>query len=308
MLRAGLRSLAILRPAPAREARRWPLGRGLAVTLVGCLTFSALLAEARAAAVRFDDAFVFTFIDQTTEAELGGPPFDRSLYASAIDHCRALGAKGVLIKLFLDQARTEAGDEALVQAMRRCPTILQARIEPQTGLPAEIPERFAIARHRIPTAIAGDRGWLPLAKFAAAAADVGFVDFADDLVPLLETYREKTYKSVILSALEMQTDTKVRIAADGRLLLGEREIPTDDAYVQKARRSAAPLPVVSLADLLAGKIDRARVAGRVVVLCYSGSGAPLITTESGTVTAHVFFGQCLRAIFESIRQPSLHEG
>src|SRR3954469_13721270 len=81
----------------------------------------------------FDESFAFVFIDPRTEAELKGPPFDRSVYARAVDRCRELGAKGVLIKLFLDREHSASGDEALATAMGKLPVLLQARLEPETG-------------------------------------------------------------------------------------------------------------------------------------------------------------------------------
>lgn len=272
--------------------------------LSACLLLSGLLALPAAEAPRFGDAFVFTFIDRQIEQDLGGPPFDRSLYAKAVDRCRELGAKGVLIKLFLDQERPGEGDAALAQAMRRIPVILQARIEPQTGLPAELDERFSFQPGNLLTAINGDRGWLPIPKLAASAADIGFVDFADENVPLLETYRGKTYRSIVVSVLELQSGAKAKLGANTRLLLGDRTFPADGSFVQKVVRLPAPLPLCSFADLLAGKIDPSQIKGRVVVLGYTGKSAPIIPTPAGGVEAHVFFGQCLRAVFESLHAPA----
>jgi CHASE2 domain-containing sensor protein len=274
-------------------------------TTVICLFAACLLwpatTRADAAQDEFEQAFVFTFIDRQFEHDSGGPPFDRSLYAKAIDRCRELGAKGVVIKLFLDQARPGDGDDLLAQAMRKIPVVLQARLEPQTGLPVELDHRFAFEAGHLVTSISAGRGWMPLAALAAAAADVGFVDFADDQVPLLETYREKTYKSVIVCALELQSGKRSRATPRGELLIGKQALPVDRTYVQTVVRSEAMLPTCSFADLLTGKISPERIKGRVVILGYTGRDAPTIRTVSGELEAHVFFGQCLRAVFESIR-------
>lgn len=264
---------------------------------------SLLLAVVMRGAVQpahFEDAFAFTFIDQEFQDRFGGPPFDRTLYARVIERCRAAGAKGVLIKLFLDQERTAAGDEALARAMTGLPVILQARLEPATGLNPDIPERFAFAKAGLATGISGDRGWIPIPRFMAVAADIGFVDFADETIPLLETYRGAHYKSIVVCGLELQTGVKARLGANGRLLLGDRMFPAGHNYLQKVTRSTSPLPGFPLSALLAGQVDETLIRGRVVILGFTGKAGPKITTPTGEIEAHVFFGQCLRSVFESL--------
>jgi CHASE2 domain-containing sensor protein len=259
------------------------------------------LASTTRSAEKFEDAFVFSFIDRQFEQLLGGPPFDRALYARAVEKCRELGAKGVVIKLFLDRERTAAGDEALAQAMSRLPVVLQARIEPATGRPDDLPDRFRFPGSDLPTSIAGERGWIPIPRLLAVAADVGFVDFDDDSIPLLETYRNASFKSVVLCALELHSGAKARLNGRAQLMIADRVLPSDPAYVQKVERSTAPLPYISLPALLAGNADTKLIRGRIVVLGYTGSDAPMIKTPAGDVEAHVFFGQCLRAVFESMK-------
>lgn len=274
------------------------------IALSCSLLLAAVTACTAGQPARFDDAFVFTFIDRQFEQQLGGPPLDRALYARVVEKCRELGARGVVIKLFLDRERTVVGDEALVQAMRGIPVVLQARIEPATGLPDDLPEKFRFLMSDLHTEVSGDRGWLPIPRLLAVAADVGFVDFADDSVPLLETYRQAPYKSVVLCALELSSGTKARLNSKAQLMIGDRRVPSDPNYIQKVRRSPALLPGVDLPALLAGKVEEKLIRGRVVVLCYTGRDAPTIKTLTGEIEAHVFFGQCLRAVFESMQSDS----
>ena len=209
-----------------------------------------------------------------------------------------------VIKLFLDREFTAGGDEALAQAMQRIPVVLQARIEPETGTPDDLPGRVAFHSPPLSTAISGDRGWIPIPRLAAAAADIGFVDFADEDIPLLENYRGKTYKSVIVCALELQSGARAHLGGRQQLMLGTREFGADRQHAKKVRRALTPLPAWALSDLLSGKIGQLEIAGRVVILGYTGSKAPVIATPAGGVSAHVFFGQCLRAVFEGL-QPAL---
>jgi len=248
----------------------------------------------------FDESFVFIFIDDQAEAEFKGPPFDRSVYARAVDRCRELGAKGVVIKLFLDREHTPSGDAALASAMARLPVILQARIEPHTGTPGDLPEKFAFKARALSTGMKGDRGWLPVPQLAAVAADIGFVDFADENIPLLESYRDKTYKSVLVCALELQSGHRARLGDDGRLMLGERPFPANAGYVLQIKRSLATLPAYGLTDVLAGKVSQSEIQRKVVILGWTGPRAGAVSTAEGMVPVHVYFGQCLRAVFESV--------
>jgi len=248
----------------------------------------------------FDESFAFVFIDHPTEEEFKGPPFDRSLYARALDRCRELGAKGVVIKLFLDRAYTQSGDEALAVAMSRLPVVLQARLEPGSGTPDDLPEKFAFKPHALPVRLQGDRGWIPLARLAAVAADIGFVDFADENIPLLESYRGKTYKSVVVCALELQSGHRAHLGEQGQLMIGDRPFRADADYALGIKRSLVPLPTHELSDLFSGKTSRAEIEGKVVILGWTGARAGAIATPEGWVPVHVYFGQCLRAVFESV--------
>lgn len=248
----------------------------------------------------FNDGFMFVFIDERTERAFNGPPFDRSLYAGVVDRCRELGAKGVVIKLFLDREHTESGDQALAGAMARLPVIMQARIEPQTGRPDDLPVKFVFEPRTLPTAEQGDRGWLPIPRLAAVAADIGFVDFAGENIPLLEVYRGKTYKSVVVCALELQSGARARLGKDNRLMLGDRAFPTAANFVLGIKRSLDPLPACGLSELLSGEISPAEIRGKVVIFGWIGAGAGAISTAEGRVPSHVYFGQCLRGAFERI--------
>lgn len=250
----------------------------------------------------FDESFAFVFIDQPTEEEFKGPPFDRSLYARVLDRCRELGAKGVVIKLFLDRAYSESGDEALAVAMSHLPVVLQARLEPGSGTPDDLPEKFAFGSRMLAVREKGDRGWIPLPRFVAVAADIGFVDFADENIPLLERYHGRIYKSVVVCALELQTGKRARLEENGELMLGDRSFRPKADYTLGIKRSLAPLPAHGLNDLLSGKIGRAEIQDKVVILGWVGSGAGVISTPEGAVPVHVYFGQCLRAVFESVYQ------
>ena len=65
----------------------------------------------------FERDFAVVFITQATEAKHGRYPLDRALLAQAVERAADAGAKGVIIKFFLDQARTTEGDRRLAMAL-----------------------------------------------------------------------------------------------------------------------------------------------------------------------------------------------
>lgn len=69
--------------------------------------------------------FAFVMIDDESETRLGDFPYDRAMYAKAIDACARAKAKGVVLKFFLDRPKSVEGDNALGVSMRQLPVVLQ---------------------------------------------------------------------------------------------------------------------------------------------------------------------------------------
>ena len=70
--------------------------------------------------------FVFVFVDAKTEKALGPFPYDRLVYAEAMERAAAAGARGVVVRFFLDLPKGENGDKALTTAMTKTKVVLQA--------------------------------------------------------------------------------------------------------------------------------------------------------------------------------------
>src|SRR5476649_1004481 len=157
-----------------------------------------LLLAAHARAGDFGSDFAVVMIDDATEAKLGPFPYDRAMYAKAIDACARLKAKAVVVKFFFDLPKTPAGDAALAAAMKNIPCVLQARLEPTEGTAQSIPSRFRFGDKPLPAGERGDLGWIPLPGLLDTASAVGFVDFDSPTIPLIEDYRGASYKSLVL--------------------------------------------------------------------------------------------------------------
>jgi hypothetical protein len=295
--------------------RRWRVLRTSNATVT---TLAALLlalavaghAPAQDAARVNDDAppppdpFLPVFIDDKTEAALGPFPYDRAVYARAIDRAAELGARGVVVKFFLDQPKSDAGDRALADAMRRTKVVLQARLDDAEAAPNPLPARF---RWPVPAGdpglpLSGRRGWIPLPAFAAVAHDVGFIDHrVIDRMPLVERYGDTYVKSLYLCCLELARDQAAVVEAGKSIRLGDATVALDArSEVPVEYPAADDLAPVSFVDFLA-PAPRPEVKGRVVILAYDATRFEPVNTPRGKMRPHRVFYYALRSIERRFR-------
>ena len=235
------------------------------------------------AAVRAESAFVPVFIDARTEARLGAFPYDRAVSADALLALEKLGAKGVVMKFFFDQPKG-AGDDALANAMTKLPVVLQARCDDSEATPNLLDARFSTAvTSQMGFGMTCKAGWIPLPTLQKPAADVCFIDQpAIDVVPSLERYQDRAVKSLYGCALR----------------LAGMSMPTIDrsGSVKIDLRKSADYQVISLLDVLDGKVERAKIEGKVVVFGYDGKLAEMFDTPIGRLSAHHGFMAILLAL------------
>lgn len=229
------------------------------------------------------------FVDSRTEAgRLGAFPYDRAVYAQAILAAKKEGARAVVLKYFLDQPKTAAGDAALARAMQELPAFVQFAVSLEEPRPNALPERFFIGPKgsTLAYAVEGDEGWLPLPLFAKASAGAGFVDIADEgaleQVPLVGRYKGRPVKSLWLVVVEW---------ANQRPVISPKKEAT---VIWPAASEVGPL---SMIDLLDGKIPAGALKGKIVVLGYSGPKAGTFKMKSGTVSAHEAFYLALLGLY-----------
>ena len=238
-----------------------------------CLLFAIALLPGLC---RADSAFVPVFIDARTEAKLGPFPYDRAVLASAMTAFEKLGAKGVVMKFFLDQAKSN-GDSALAAAMAKLPTVLQARCDDTEARPNALDARFSsVANLKMQFAVSCKSGWIPLPVLQSTAADVCFIDQSvPDTAPIHERYQGRAVKSLYTCALAL--------AGKSATSTGLTSAPWMDLY------EAPRIDVISLIDVLDGKTERGKIAGKVVVFGYEGPKAPMFDTAIGRHSAHRLF-------------------
>lgn len=234
-------------------------------------------------------AFRLVVVDTKSEAKLGPFPYDREVYARGVRAVLAAGAKGVVLKYFLDQAKTPAGDKALADAIAAAPVIVQASLQ-SDGTTREITAPSGLGNlATFHPRLSGDKAWLPLETFATAARGIGFVDVPDAKTPariaLVEAFNGKPQASLHLHALRL-ADPTVMIEG-GALKSGAKQIALDDrGELALDASKLAVMESLSLCDVLDGSADKTLIAGRVVVLGYRGDKAPSFDTPAGRLGAH----------------------
>jgi hypothetical protein len=173
--------------------------------------------------------FVAVFFDDDSAKELQvDAPLPRDLVARMITKLHDAGARGLVLKWFLDLPRDKQQDEALAKALCLMPTALQA-CHKGDGSTNALPDRFRIPQSddlELTEVMSSDRAYLPLAIFSKCARGVGFVDLAvdrTDSIPLLEGYQDNLVKSLYVTALELEL-RETAIYKKNRVILGAKSL------------------------------------------------------------------------------------
>lgn len=249
----------------------------------------------------FERDFTVVFITQATEAKYGRFPFDRALLAQAVEQAADAGAKGIILKFFLDQSTTTEGDRRLANALSRVPVLLQARLEDSEKGPNPLEERFTLPGARFKTAVSGNSGWIPLPEFSRRAHDVCFVDFASSPAPIVEQYKDKTVKSLLVCAAELATGKKAVIrSAKDISIAGQTAILDSLNRVTIPLQNERALATFDFNNLLDGGIPRSALQNKVVVIGYDGPSIPIVKSQIGTMGTHRLFVLMLKGFYESM--------
>lgn len=249
----------------------------------------------------FERDFTVVFITQATEAKYGRFPLDRSLLAQAVEKAADAGAKGVILKFFLDQSRTAEGDRRLATALSRVPVLLQARLDDSEKTPNPLEGRFTLPGSTFKTAVSGSSGWIPLPEFSRHAHDVCFVDFDSSPVPIVEMYQGKTVKSLLACAAELAVGRKAVIRPVKDISIAGQTAFLDSLNrVTITLRREKPLASFDFNSLLDGNIPPSALQNRVVVIGYDGPSIPQLSSPVGTMGAHRLFVLMLKGFYESM--------
>jgi hypothetical protein len=254
--------------------------------------------------------FVAVFIDDQTEKELGPFPYDRSVYAKALVVLRQAQAKAVLIKYFMDRPKTEKGDDALAEEIKKIPVLLQARLD--DGEPNSNPllpqfECGARVFGGTQFLLAGKSGWIPLPEFEKGCAGVGFVDVASKRnvfeIPMAVKYQGRLFPSLWLSALELAFGAKAEIVLGDKMVLAGHQMPLDDkGEVLSMAPASDSLQAISFIDVLKGHFDKSLIRGKIVILGFDAKETPSLPTPRGRLRIHRFFFYSLESLYEQFQR------
>jgi hypothetical protein len=243
-----------------------------------------------------ENPFLPVFIDKKTEAALGPFPFDRAILAAAVKRSAELGAKGAVLKFFLDLPRSQNGDRALADAMSSIKVILQAG--DGTMQPAELPDKFKL---RLPLAgvksLHASTGGIPIPELIAKAHDIGFVDnFAENRMPVIEQYGGQYVKWLATACLELALGVTAEASPGKSIRFGNAERPLDNlSRLPINFPGKDDLEYIPLVDFL-GRNRRPDLKGRVVILGYDGDNIGRVQTPIGLVKAHRAFYYALTSL------------
>lgn len=252
--------------------------------------------------------FVAVYVDAATEAKLGPFPYDRKIYAQAIDKLKKYKARAVVVKYFLDQAKTEEGDAALARSLKGIPVFLQACIDDSEAAPNPLPEKFALAglEGEYAGTLSGNSGWLPLSRFSEAAAGLGFVDVrsadAPLKVPFVEKYKGQVVPSLYLSVIQFALGKEARLTGSKSAVIGTRTLPLDELNeVNVSLPASGQMEEISMADLLEGRVPARLLRGKIAVLAYDGDKMHSFSTPIGVLKAHRLFCLTLLELYNMLK-------
>jgi hypothetical protein len=251
-------------------------------------------------AKEFVNDFAVVLASEKTEARFGKLPLDRAVLARAIENAARGGAKGVVVKFFLDRPKDKAGDVRLAQSMSLVPIILQARMDDAEQNPNILPERFTVSGNGLASSVQGRSGWIPLPAFSATSRDICVVDFSASPVPLIETYKGSAVKSLLICAAELAAGAKMNLVPGDRVTVGSMTTRVDklnQAHVKYP--SENDLAVLELSALLDADFPPGALKGKVVILGYDGPNIHTVATPFGNVGAHRAFILLLKSFYES---------
>ncbi|HAZ14802.1 MAG: hypothetical protein A2X86_22235 [Bdellovibrionales bacterium GWA2_49_15] len=268
--------------------------------LIPFITFFSVLLLSVATVEAGTTPFVAVFIDAKTEQAMGHFPYDRSITAKAIAKLREAGARGAVIKYYLDQSLPGTGDDDLALELKRFPVLLQARFDAEEKAPHSLPARFNMASRvqgKTSLLLAGASGWIPLEKLSQNCAGVGFVDVvaeSESQVPLVVSYKTMLVPSLWLAALELLEGAKGKVVIGKNATIGKLVLPVNDAGEAKYQLPASDkIDSLSFTDLVGGRIDQKKLRGKIVILGVDVEKIPTFETKIGKIGIHRLFYHAL---------------
>ena len=255
--------------------------------------------------------FVFISIDIKTEKTLNKTfPFERSLIAEFIEKLKEFKPKAIVFKFFIDLPKNAQGDSLLAKSFLGIPVFHQATISKET-FPNPLMSKFSIgdsSQNLVTPYIANPKnaGWIPLPIFQSNCQDVGFVDYnpkKPDCVPLVTQYGDMYYRSLWFSLIAFLYPQAEFVP--GKYLSVNNKIISltaqNEVNIQLPETASITNEIISLIDVIEGKIDQIKIEGKIVILMYSGKSFYEQYTQKGAQTPHEIFLSLLEGFYNKIK-------
>jgi PAS domain S-box-containing protein len=232
-------------------------------------------------------------IDERSLAEYGRWPWPRDLLARLIKGAASAGASMVALDIILSEPDREGYDAALADAMRSVPTVVGYAVRFDSTGPASA----GCESPTLPLVVAGAAGEpreaffqansveCTAAPIAQAAAAAGFLNAAPDRdgrlrrLPLIIQAGSQYYPSLALAAwMTSSRVSHVQLHENARgaewLRLDDRLIPLEERSFLRLRfrGGRSTFPYISAADLVAGRLPKDALKGKIVVVGASAAG------------------------------------
>lgn len=220
------------------------------------------------------DLVTIVAIDDSTVRLGGSYPLPRAEMAKIVEAIARLAPKVIAIDLLLVDKRPADGDAELAKSFEGRPTVLAAAAVFSNTLQPSTENDGPLAR--LPQA---DRFLLPLPAFADHA-EVGIANVTTGQtgtplsVPMLFRTDDKIELSFPLRVASIAIGEKLTIEPD-RLKFGDRPIATASDYALPISYYGPrhTIRTISATNLIDGSIDKEAIAGRIVVLGATATGA-----------------------------------
>ncbi|MDP2166866.1 MAG: adenylate/guanylate cyclase domain-containing protein [Thermodesulfovibrionales bacterium] len=209
-------------------------------------------------------------IDETSIGQLGRFPWSRKYYAGFINAVSDAGAKALLFDVFFPESESPEADGAFAAAMRRSGiTTLPLVVEFSAGggiarITENIPELQSASKNECTINIVPDE------------------DGVIRWTPLVITGKDKSYPAIGLIGAKEALGAETVSTTDFKIMLGNREIPVNPIGGSGPGRQLRMLinytgpertfQMYSFSDVLSGKVGRAELKDRVLLLGSTAMG------------------------------------
>ncbi len=199
---------------------------------------------------------VIVAIDDKSVKELGRFPWTRTRFAEFIDRASAAGAKAIYLDAFFPEKESKAADQAFADALKR------------SGITS-----LATAFEFNPDgSIAGVTRSIPLlSESARSEPHINLFPDNDGVVRsirLLLNDDQGQVAAMSLSATKSLLGAQSIKPGNFHISLGDHVIPTDSEYYHYINYIGPPgiYPRFSFCDVIAGRVDAARLKGKVILV------------------------------------------